>query len=304
MKRLGMRLGALCVACAPVWAAGDGARDVVERFHRELAEAGQTPDSDARHVLVMSALGGSHDLAALARRSLGSSWDELDEGDRARTVEDFARDCAAYYAAHLADYAALAIAAAEPNANGGASVAATPPGHEGQRGRGVIVYELGRLDSSWLITGVEKDGKDLFGGLHAVARRLESPRSVVQRLQAELLAVMKASDSLGYAGRHARLVPVLEDTHDFASITELSFSRRWRDLDESQRGQAVDHIRRLGATPPTPGASTATTRRPSPSPVRIRSRAERWSPPSWSSPTVPRSSSSTCSAVPAASGRS
>jgi len=249
MKRLTTQLGALGFACAPIWAAADGARDVVEEFHGALSqviEAGETLDSDARHVRVMSAASDSHDFAALARSSLGSTWDELDEGDRARYVEAFARDCAAYYTAHLDDYAAgrFTIGAAEPNAGGGASVEATATGSGAANS---IVYALGRVDSAWRITGIEKDGKDPFGGLHSVARRMESPRGVVQRLQAELLEVMKASDALGYAGRYARLLPILEDTHDFASIARLSFSRRtWKDFDEPQQDQVIDHIRRLG----------------------------------------------------------
>jgi phospholipid transport system substrate-binding protein len=248
VKRLGTHLGALGIACAPLWAAADGARDVVEQFHGELSgliEAADRLDSDARHARVESAVSGSHDFAALARSSLGAAWEELDEEDRARYVDDFGQDCVAYYAAHLADYGAgrFTIAAEEPKANG-VSVTAIPAG-SGEANS--IVYTLGRVDAAWLITGIDQGGIDLFGGLHAVARRLESPRSVVQRLQAELLEVMKASDTLGYAGRHVRLAPVLEDTHDFASIARLSFSRRtWKAFEEVEQDQIVDHIRRLG----------------------------------------------------------
>ena len=248
MKRLGTVLGMSCITCAPVWAAVDDARAVVEEFHGDLLqliEEAQTPDAGARHARIMLAVTRSHDLEALARFSLGSAWEELDEEDRARYVAAFTDDCVAYYAAHLADYGAgrFEIGAGQDNGSGGVSVAATPASPD----ESPVLYALGRVDSSWRITAIARGGEDLFAGLHAVARRLESPRSVVQRLQAELLEVMQASDTLGYAGRHARLAPILDDTHDFAGIARLSFNRKtWKGFEGSQRDQLVDHIRRLG----------------------------------------------------------
>ena len=182
MKRSGTVLGTLLITCTSVWAATDDARTVVEEFHGELLqviEAAQTPDPGAHHARIMLAVTRSHDFEALARFSLGAAWDELDQEGLARYVAAFTEDSVAYYAAHLADYGGqFDIGAEEQNESGGVSVTATPASPD----ESPILYALGRVDSSWRITTIAKGGDDLFAGLHVVARRLESPRSVVQRL--------------------------------------------------------------------------------------------------------------------------
>lgn len=74
--------------------------------------------------------------------------------------------------------------------------------------------------------------------------RLETEaRGSVERLYTALIDAMKGGH--GYAGRYARLGPVLEDVYDLPFLAEKSLGRHWRGLSEEERLRWVDTFSRL-----------------------------------------------------------
>jgi phospholipid transport system substrate-binding protein len=84
-----------------------------------------------------------------------------------------------------------------------------------------------------------------FGAARAAPEeRLETEaRGSVERLYTALIDAMKGGH--GYAGRYARLGPVLEDVYDFPFLAEKSLGRHWRRLSEEERLGWVDTFSRL-----------------------------------------------------------
>jgi len=72
-----------------------------------------------------------------------------------------------------------------------------------------------------------------------------SPGAVVQGIDDVLLAVMREAETLGYAGRVARLTPVMTESFDFAFMAAVSVGRHWRTLDEAARQRLVDTFGRM-----------------------------------------------------------
>ena len=73
----------------------------------------------------------------------------------------------------------------------------------------------------------------------------QSPTQVVESLQNALVEAMKAGKEVGYAGRYAKLAPVIEATHDLPFIAQVAVGRYWKDLSESQRTELVDTFSKL-----------------------------------------------------------
>lgn len=69
----------------------------------------------------------------------------------------------------------------------------------------------------------------------AAAPATDTPTQVVENLHATLLATMREADTLGFAGRYARLAPVLDASFDFPAIARIVTGRHWRDLDAATR---------------------------------------------------------------------
>jgi phospholipid transport system substrate-binding protein len=69
------------------------------------------------------------------------------------------------------------------------------------------------------------------------ARAADGPAVLVTRLNEALVSAMKEAESLGYAGRHQRLAPVIEGTFNLAFMARAAAGRHWRDMsgDERQR---------------------------------------------------------------------
>lgn len=62
---------------------------------------------------------------------------------------------------------------------------------------------------------------------------------VVENLHAELLAVMKHADELGYAGRYKRLSPIVTSSYDLPYISKVVVGRYWRNFSKDQKSQFV-----------------------------------------------------------------
>lgn len=67
----------------------------------------------------------------------------------------------------------------------------------------------------------------------------------IVRLQAGLLAVMKAADQLGYPGRYQSLERIVNETHDLAYIGKLILKRYWETIDREQQSRYLATFREL-----------------------------------------------------------
>lgn len=66
----------------------------------------------------------------------------------------------------------------------------------------------------------------------------------VQRLDAALLASMKAGQSITFSQRFATLAPVIEQTFDLEAVLADSIGLRWPELTAEQKAQLLDAFRR------------------------------------------------------------
>ena len=79
----------------------------------------------------------------------------------------------------------------------------------------------------------------------SVARADEpTPTHVVEQLHAELLNVMKKSETLGFEGRYERLAPVLERCFDITFMAQKSVGRHWRTASEEERARLMGSFHR------------------------------------------------------------
>ena len=91
----------------------------------------------------------------------------------------------------------------------------------------------------------------IFSSLLAVpslapaAASSSSPRGVVEQLQSTLISVMQSAQQLGYAGRHKRLKPVIEETHDLAGIAQIATGAHWHLFTPEQRKRFIDAFSEL-----------------------------------------------------------
>jgi len=65
-------------------------------------------------------------------------------------------------------------------------------------------------------------------------------KQVVEKFQAELIAVMKNGKQLGYAGRYEKLNAPVSDSHDLTKIARIVVGKEWEKLSETQQQQLVD----------------------------------------------------------------
>ena len=86
----------------------------------------------------------------------------------------------------------------------------------------------------------------LLLGLTAAPGRADTAATqVVEKLHAELLAVMKAGPGLPFKEREARLSPVLEETFDFDAIAKIVSGRHWAGLPEDKRERFRETFKHL-----------------------------------------------------------
>jgi phospholipid transport system substrate-binding protein len=70
-------------------------------------------------------------------------------------------------------------------------------------------------------------------------------KQVVEKFQAELIAVMKNGKQLGYAGRYDKLYEPVSDSHDLTKIARIVVGKEWEKLSEAQQQKLVDDFIRL-----------------------------------------------------------
>jgi phospholipid transport system substrate-binding protein len=63
---------------------------------------------------------------------------------------------------------------------------------------------------------------------------------VVEKLQHELLGVMKAAGSLGYEGRYKALSSVIPDLYDFPFISRVVLGRHWGAFSDEEKKHFLD----------------------------------------------------------------
>ena len=87
----------------------------------------------------------------------------------------------------------------------------------------------------------------LAGVLTALpAAAQEDPaRTVIQRFQQSLLAVMKEAKSLGVTGRYQRLQPRIEEAFHLPLMIRVATGSFWRKADKAQQSRLVTAFKRL-----------------------------------------------------------
>jgi len=72
-----------------------------------------------------------------------------------------------------------------------------------------------------------------------------APTEVVNELHDNLISVMKEAKTLGYAGRFARLEPVINELFDIPFMAEKSVGRYWKTVDEQNRADLLATFERF-----------------------------------------------------------
>ena len=91
----------------------------------------------------------------------------------------------------------------------------------------------------------------LFAGVLTAlpAAAQEDPaRTVIQRFQQSLLAVMKEAESLGVTGRYQRLQPIIEEAFHLPLMIRVATGSFWKKADEEQRSRLVAAFERLSVS--------------------------------------------------------
>lgn len=87
----------------------------------------------------------------------------------------------------------------------------------------------------------------LFGTANAFAAGEEaaSARQIVEKFQAELIAVMKDGKKLGYKGRYERLKDSVSNSHELTKIARIVVGKEWEKLSEEQQQRLADVFSQL-----------------------------------------------------------
>ena len=87
----------------------------------------------------------------------------------------------------------------------------------------------------------------LFASVKAMAQTEGGlpAKQVVEKFQAELLAVMKNGKQLGYAGRYDKLYGPVINSHDLTKIARIVVGKEWEKLSEAQQQKLEDIFIRL-----------------------------------------------------------
>ena len=78
----------------------------------------------------------------------------------------------------------------------------------------------------------------------AAAPPVADARAAVEKLHASLIEVMKEAEPLGYAGRYARLEPVMRELFDLPFMAEKAVGRYWNEATPEDRSRLVDAFSR------------------------------------------------------------
>jgi phospholipid transport system substrate-binding protein len=87
----------------------------------------------------------------------------------------------------------------------------------------------------------------LFGTANAFAQTESgaTAKQVVEKFQAELIAVMKNGKQLGYKGRYDKLYEPVLNSHDLTKIARIVVGKEWEKLSEAQQQNLADIFIRL-----------------------------------------------------------
>lgn len=214
----------------------------------------------ARRADLEPVLARTLDLEHLARRLAGELERELDGGERAALAGPLTAAAAAAWAGGLEDLEEPRFTA--PGEGEEQGVVASRLEHAD--GAVPLRWTVAEEDGAWRVRELAVDGRSLLeaageelalfldpptadepvalaDALRAFAARYEEPpRRVIERLQAGLIAAMRAGGEAGYSGRRELLEPLVEDTHDLRGMTGLVVGEAWRALTDEQRERAVE----------------------------------------------------------------
>ncbi len=84
----------------------------------------------------------------------------------------------------------------------------------------------------------------LFGISHVLAAD-QGAKQVVDKLQSELIAVMKNGKQLGFSGRYSKLFGPISQSHDLSKIARIVVGKEWEKLSEDQQKKLVEVFSRL-----------------------------------------------------------
>ena len=70
-------------------------------------------------------------------------------------------------------------------------------------------------------------------------------RQIVDKLQAELIQVMKEGKKLGFNGRYQKLEPAVSNSHDLPKIARIVVGKEWEKLSEEQQKKLTDVFSRF-----------------------------------------------------------
>jgi len=85
----------------------------------------------------------------------------------------------------------------------------------------------------------------LVCALAASAGAEETPRQVVDRINAVLIEVMRDARALGFDGRYKRLAPVLTQTFNFPFMARVIAGQFWKDFGAAQQERLIDAFARI-----------------------------------------------------------
>ncbi len=85
----------------------------------------------------------------------------------------------------------------------------------------------------------------LLLGIGNVLAADQGAKQVVDKLQSELIAVMKNGKQLGYSGRYNKLFGPVSQSHDLSKIARIVVGKEWEKLSEDQQKKLVEVFSRL-----------------------------------------------------------
>jgi phospholipid transport system substrate-binding protein len=161
IKIVAVFIGLLLFGISPVFAANDGAKQVIDKFQSELIavmKEGKQLGFKGRYDKLYGPVSNSHDLSKIARIVVGKEWEKLSEEQQKKLVDVFSRLSVASYAHNFKDYSgeSFTIDSEEETARGGVVVYAhlSIPNDKDVK----FEYHLKDKDKSWLIINIVANG--------------------------------------------------------------------------------------------------------------------------------------------------
>jgi phospholipid transport system substrate-binding protein len=161
IKIITVFIGLLLLGMSNVFAADDGAKQVIDKFQSELIavmKEGKQLGFKGRYDKLYGPVSNSHDLSKIARIVVGKEWEKLSEEQQKKLVDVFSRLSVASYAHNFKDYSgeSFTIDSEEETARGGVVVYAhlSIPNDKDVK----FEYHLKDKDKSWRIINIVANG--------------------------------------------------------------------------------------------------------------------------------------------------